>query len=61
MLVLSRGVEQTIHIGEDVVIKVISVQGGKVRIGIAAPRDVVVLRGELVEKAAEAAAEVVQD
>jgi len=47
MLVLSRRTDETIHIGDDVVLTVIQIKDGKVRIGIAAPRDVPVHRGEV--------------
>ncbi len=49
MLVLSRKKNETILIGEDVVVKVISTGRGKVKLGIDAPTSVRVLRGELVE------------
>ncbi len=48
MLVLSRKKHQTIRIGDEVVIKIIEVKGGTVRIGIEAPEDVGILRGELI-------------
>lgn len=48
MLVLSRQEEQEIVIGEeDVVIKVLEIQAGKVRLGITAPKDVSVHRREV--------------
>lgn len=47
MLVLSRHVNETIHIGDDVVIRVIGLRATAVRILIDAPRDIVVRRGEL--------------
>ncbi len=47
MLVLTRKQNETIHIGADVVIKVIAAGRGKVKIGIEAPSAVRVLRGEL--------------
>lgn len=48
MLVLSRKQEETIRIGDDIVIKVIKTGHGTVKIGIVAPSSVRVLRGELV-------------
>lgn len=58
MLVLTRKSEESIRIGEDIVIKVIRTGKGTVKLGIDAPADVRVLRGELVEAvAAEAAVE----
>lgn len=47
MLVLTRKQSESIQIGEDVVIKVIRTGKGSVKIGIEAPRDVRVVRGEL--------------
>lgn len=47
MLVLSRKIDEEIVIGEDIVIKVISVQNGVVKLGFNAPQDKVILRGEL--------------
>ncbi len=38
MLVLSRRESQSIMIGKDIVITVISIRGDQVRIGIEAPR-----------------------
>ncbi len=46
MLVLSRKPNETIIVG-DIVIKIISVHGKQVRVGIAAPDSVRILRGEL--------------
>ena len=51
MLVLTRKAEETIHIGEDVVLKVIRTGSGSVKIGIDAPKTVRVIRGELLEAA----------
>ena len=47
MLVLSRKQDQWIHIGDNVRIKVQLIKGNNVRIGIEAPKEVKVLRGEL--------------
>lgn len=47
MLVLTRQVGETILIGEDIVIEVVAVGPGRVRLGIAAPRNVSIVRGEL--------------
>lgn len=49
MLVLSRKADETIHIGDNVVLKILSVRGNSVRIGIEAPKNVSILRGELTE------------
>ena len=52
MLVLTRKTAETIHIGNDVVIKVINCGRGRVKIGVEAPENVRVVRGELLEPAA---------
>jgi len=48
MLVLTRKRDESIHIGDDIRIVVLGVDGGRVRIGVDAPKDVVILRNELV-------------
>ncbi len=47
MLVLTRKTNQSIMIGDDIEVSVLAVSGEKVRIGIAAPRDVPVFRKEV--------------
>ena len=47
MLVLTRKSNQSIMIGDDVEVSVLSIMGEKVRIGISAPRDVPVFRKEI--------------
>jgi carbon storage regulator CsrA len=47
MLVLSRKTQERIQIGDNVVVTVLRVKGNMVRIGIEAPKDVRVIRGEL--------------
>jgi carbon storage regulator len=47
VLVLTRRPNQSIMIGEDVVITVLEVRGDQVRLGIKAPRDVAVHRDEV--------------
>lgn len=47
MLVLSRKAQQDILVGENVRITVLQVKGNTVRLGIEAPREVRVVRGEL--------------
>jgi carbon storage regulator len=49
MLVLTRKTNQSIKIGENIEITVLSVSGDKVRIGIDAPRDISVFRREVLE------------
>ena len=47
MLVLSRKVGEQIVIGEGVVVTVLSIRNSQVRIGIQAPNNVPIWRGEL--------------
>ena len=47
MLVLSRKISESIQIGNDIEIVVTQIAGGKVKLGIQAPADVRILRGEL--------------
>lgn len=47
MLVLTRKIGDQVQIGADVMIEVLEVQGGRVRLGIKAPRSVGVDRSEL--------------
>lgn len=52
MLVLTRKLEQSIQIGDDVTITILAVKGNTVRIGISAPEHVRVARSELNQKGA---------
>jgi carbon storage regulator len=60
MLVLTRKSNQSIMIGDDIEVSVLSIMGEKVRIGIQAPRDIPVFRKEVYleiqEERAESAA-----
>jgi carbon storage regulator len=47
MLVLSRKVGEEIRIGNDIVVKVNRVAGGRVSIGVDAPDHIKIVRGEL--------------
>ena len=49
MLVLSRQLDESIMIGDDIVITVVDIRGDKVRIGIAAPGSIPVHRQEVYE------------
>lgn len=46
MLVLTRKRDQSIVVGEDIVITVLEVRGERVRIGVEAPKDVAIVRTE---------------
>jgi carbon storage regulator len=47
MLVLSRKESETIRIGDSIEITLVRVTGDRVRVGIQAPSEMVILRGEL--------------
>ena len=49
MLVLSRYLNQTIMIGDDIEVSIVDIKGDQVRIGIKAPRDIKVYRKEIYE------------
>ena len=55
MLVLSRKESQRIRLGDAIVITIVKISGDKVRVGIEAPADVLVLRDELEPRAASVA------
>jgi carbon storage regulator CsrA len=54
MLVLTRKLQQQIRIGDQITVTILRVKGHTVRIGIEAPRDVRVVRGELPPKGDDA-------
>ena len=47
MLVLARKTSETVVIGEGITLEILQIKGGQVRMGITAPADVKILRGEL--------------
>ena len=50
MLILTRRPSETLMIGDNVTVTVLEIQGGRVRLGVNAPRDIAVNREELCEK-----------
>ncbi|WHE06699.1 carbon storage regulator CsrA [Thermoanaerobacterium thermosaccharolyticum] len=49
MLILTRKTGQSLIIGDDIEIKVVSIDGENIKIGISAPKNVTVMRKELLE------------
>jgi carbon storage regulator CsrA len=47
MLVLTRKHQERIHVGDNITVTVVRIKGNTVRIGIEAPQDVRVMRGEI--------------
>jgi carbon storage regulator len=50
MLALTRKLGESIKIGQDITVTVTSIGGNRVRLGIDAPRDVLILRTEVQER-----------
>lgn len=50
MLVISRRVREAIEVGPDIRVTVLAIRSDKVRLGVLAPREVAVLRSELLER-----------
>lgn len=50
MLVLSRKVNESIKVGDNIVITLVRIGPQSVRIGIEAPRDINIVRTELIER-----------
>ncbi|MCP2239202.1 carbon storage regulator CsrA [Thermoanaerobacterium thermosaccharolyticum] len=49
MLILTRKIGQSLIIGDDIEVKVVSIDGENIKIGINAPKNVSVVRKELLE------------
>ena len=49
MLVLTRKIDESILIGENITIKVLAVDNGSIKLGIDAPKDISITRSELIE------------
>jgi carbon storage regulator len=50
MLVLSRKCEQSLLLGDNIVVTVLGIEGDRVKLGIEAPRSVAVLRQEVYQQ-----------
>lgn len=48
MLILQRRPGESLRIGEDIEVTVVAIEGGKIRLAISAPKDVTILRSELI-------------
>ena len=53
MLVLGRKVDESIVIGDNIVVKVVSVENGVVKLGIEAPKEISIIRDELIQEVKE--------
>jgi carbon storage regulator CsrA len=61
MLVLTRKVSEQILIGDDIKITLVRVRGNSVRVGIEAPREVRVVRGEIADQESDRDTELEKD
>ena len=52
MLILQRKPGESVIIGDEISISVVSVEGGRVRLAISAPQEVPILRSELLDATA---------
>ena len=50
MLILTRRVGEAVQIGDNITVRVLGVKDGQVRIGFDVPKDVNVMRTELLNK-----------
>ncbi len=50
MLVLTRRAEEKIKIGDNIIVNILSVDGSVVKIGIDAPKEVTILRMEVLDQ-----------
>jgi carbon storage regulator len=55
MLILTRGLQESIRIGDDITITVAAIEGGQVKLAFQAPEDVTILRRELLPRDREEA------
>ena len=50
MLILTRKLEEVINVGDKMTIKILSIKDGQVKLGIEAPKDLPIYRGELYQE-----------
>lgn len=50
MLVLTRRLNERIVVGDDIILEVVQIDRGKIRLAITAPRDVKIMREEIMDR-----------
>jgi len=50
MLVVSRKIGEELKVGNDIIVKIIDIDKNQVKVGIDAPRNIMILRMELVKE-----------
>ena len=53
VLVLARKLDESIVIGDNIVVKIVSIENGIVKLGIDAPQEIAIMRSELLEEVKE--------
>lgn len=53
MLILNRKVGESIILGDNIEVKILDIQDGKIKLGIEAPRDISILRKEVYDAVIE--------
>lgn len=53
MLVLTRHVDESIAIGDSIVVTVLAIEGDRIKLGISAPREIQILRQEVFQAVKE--------
>ena len=49
MLILTRGIGETVTIGHDIRVRILAIKGAQVRLGIEAPKDLPIVREEILD------------
>jgi carbon storage regulator len=52
MFVLSRRVDQSVQLSDSIVVRILSIKGRQVRLGLIAPPEIRILRSELADETA---------
>ena len=50
MLILTRKIDEEIKIGSEITVRVLSISEGQIKLGITAPDNIAIFRGEIYEK-----------